>query len=195
VIPRPGLERNLVNIGQFVLKGAQVATMGRHPRLNSILATARVKPVLYIEFRKDGHSNDPGPWWAANEGERFADDAQTSVFSLARHKARNDSVVTQHAPYDGIECAAATSDNYRQLKLFRRCVSTGSAGDYVEKPDRQQLVDIRHQRHAGRGRPAFEPDGSQELRDMQVQDPRWSAAQGIEVTTVRRPDKVVLADR
>jgi murein hydrolase activator len=26
--------------------------------------------VLYIEFRKDGTPIDPGPWWAASEGEK-----------------------------------------------------------------------------------------------------------------------------
>jgi len=26
--------------------------------------------VLYVEFRKDGVPVDPGPWWAAGEGEK-----------------------------------------------------------------------------------------------------------------------------
>jgi septal ring factor EnvC (AmiA/AmiB activator) len=27
-------------------------------------------PVLYIEFRKDGGSIDPGPWWAKSQSEK-----------------------------------------------------------------------------------------------------------------------------
>jgi murein hydrolase activator len=26
--------------------------------------------VLYVEFRKDGSSIDPGPWWAKSQGEK-----------------------------------------------------------------------------------------------------------------------------
>lgn len=65
-----GMERISVSIGQFVLTGEPVATMGTTPRIASILAAAPSKPVLYIEFRKDGTPIDPGPWWAANEGEK-----------------------------------------------------------------------------------------------------------------------------
>ena len=36
----------------------------------SILAAAPSQPVLYIEFRKDNAPIDPGPWWAASEGEK-----------------------------------------------------------------------------------------------------------------------------
>jgi murein hydrolase activator len=66
-----GMERISVNIGQFVLTGEPVATMGTSAsQVASILATAPSQPVLYIEFRKDGTPIDPGPWWAANEGEK-----------------------------------------------------------------------------------------------------------------------------
>ena len=65
-----GMERISVNIGQFVLTGEPVATMGTTSRVASILATNASQPVLYIEFRKDGTPIDPGPWWAANEGEK-----------------------------------------------------------------------------------------------------------------------------
>lgn len=66
-----GMERISVNIGQFVLTGEPVATMGTSTaQVASILATAPSQPVLYIEFRKDGTPIDPGPWWAANEGEK-----------------------------------------------------------------------------------------------------------------------------
>jgi septal ring factor EnvC (AmiA/AmiB activator) len=66
-----GMERISVNIGQFVLTGEPVATMGTTSQVASILAAANAsQPVLYIEFRKDGTPIDPGPWWAANEGEK-----------------------------------------------------------------------------------------------------------------------------
>ncbi len=65
-----GMERISVNIGQFVQTGEPVATMGRTSQVASILATNASQPVLYVEFRKDGTPIDPGPWWAANEGEK-----------------------------------------------------------------------------------------------------------------------------
>jgi septal ring factor EnvC (AmiA/AmiB activator) len=65
-----GMERISVNIGQFVLTGEPVATMGTTSQVASVLATTASRPVLYIEFRKDGTPIDPGPWWAANEGEK-----------------------------------------------------------------------------------------------------------------------------
>jgi septal ring factor EnvC (AmiA/AmiB activator) len=65
-----GMERISVNIGQFVLTGEPVATMGTTSQVASIFATNASQPVLYVEFRKDGTPIDPGPWWAANEGEK-----------------------------------------------------------------------------------------------------------------------------
>jgi septal ring factor EnvC (AmiA/AmiB activator) len=65
-----GMERISVSIGQFVLTGEPVATMGSTSQIASVLATNSTQPVLYIEFRKDGTPIDPGPWWAANEGEK-----------------------------------------------------------------------------------------------------------------------------
>src|SRR5450432_102586 len=66
-----GMERISVNIGQFVLTGEPVATMGTTTsQVASIHATNASQPVLYVEFRKDGTPIDPGPWWAANEGEK-----------------------------------------------------------------------------------------------------------------------------
>ena len=49
-----GMERISVNIGQFVLTGEPVATMGSTSQVASILATTASQPVLYVEFRKDG---------------------------------------------------------------------------------------------------------------------------------------------
>ncbi len=65
-----GMERISVNIGQFILTGEPVATMGTTSQVASIVAANASEPVLYIEFRKDGTPIDPGPWWAASEGEK-----------------------------------------------------------------------------------------------------------------------------
>lgn len=65
-----GMERISVNIGQFVVTGEPVATMGATSQIASILAAASSQPVLYVEFRKDGTPIDSGPWWAASEGEK-----------------------------------------------------------------------------------------------------------------------------
>src|ERR1700674_4157930 len=65
-----GMERISVNIGQFVLTGEPVATMGSTSQVASVIAANASQPVLYVEFRKDGTPIDPGPWWAANEGEK-----------------------------------------------------------------------------------------------------------------------------
>ncbi len=65
-----GMERISVNIGQFVLTGEPVGTMGSAAQVASVLAAAPSQPVLYIEFRKDNTPIDPGPWWTASEGEK-----------------------------------------------------------------------------------------------------------------------------
>src|SRR6202008_849702 len=65
-----GMERISVNIGQFVLTGEPVATLGTNSQGASLLPTAASQPVLYVEFRKDGTPIDSGPWWATNEGEK-----------------------------------------------------------------------------------------------------------------------------
>jgi septal ring factor EnvC (AmiA/AmiB activator) len=65
-----GMERISVNLGQFVQTGEPVATMGTTSQVASVLATNVSQPVLYVEFRKDSIPIDPGPWWAANEGEK-----------------------------------------------------------------------------------------------------------------------------
>jgi murein hydrolase activator len=65
-----GMERISVDLGQFVLTGEPVATMGGGPRSAAAIATGSSQPVLYIEFRKDGSPVDPGPWWAASGSEK-----------------------------------------------------------------------------------------------------------------------------
>ena len=66
-----GMERINVEVGQFVLAGEPVAIMGETAA--SPLATGAVEtsdPVLYIEFKKDGGSIDPAPWWAKIQSEK-----------------------------------------------------------------------------------------------------------------------------
>lgn len=75
-----GMERISVDLGQFVLTGEPVAVMGNGPQVASAQvaagqiatglaagASGPSQPVLYIEFRKDGASIDPGPWWAGSQ--------------------------------------------------------------------------------------------------------------------------------
>lgn len=66
-----GMERIDVQLGQFVLAGEPVAVMASQ-RLASVGAAdlGASEPVLYIEFRKDGVSIDPAPWWAASNVEK-----------------------------------------------------------------------------------------------------------------------------
>jgi septal ring factor EnvC (AmiA/AmiB activator) len=65
-----GMERITVDVGQFVLTGEPVAVMGSVPRMPSAAAVSSSRPILFIEFRKDGNSIDPSPWWAATEDEK-----------------------------------------------------------------------------------------------------------------------------
>jgi len=65
-----GMDRISVDLGQFVLAGEPVALMGNGSQIAAIMASGSSQPVLYIEFRKDGLPVDPGPWWAAGEGEK-----------------------------------------------------------------------------------------------------------------------------
>jgi len=65
-----GMERISVDLGQFVLTGEPVASMGGGPQSAAAVATGSSQPILYIEFRKDGAPVDPSPWWAANDSEK-----------------------------------------------------------------------------------------------------------------------------
>ena len=65
-----GMDQISVDVGQFVLTGEPVATMGSGTQVAATLASGSNQPVLYVEFRKDGTPVDPSPWWAASEGEK-----------------------------------------------------------------------------------------------------------------------------
>jgi septal ring factor EnvC (AmiA/AmiB activator) len=64
-----GLERISVELGQFVLAGEPVGVMGGGATLGQsfIASGPSDRSVLYVEFRKDGNSIDPTPWWASAE--------------------------------------------------------------------------------------------------------------------------------
>jgi septal ring factor EnvC (AmiA/AmiB activator) len=51
-----------VRLGQFVLAGEPIAVMGNSATPSQGGDGSR--PVLYVEFRKDGRPIDPDPWWA-----------------------------------------------------------------------------------------------------------------------------------
>lgn len=65
-----GMDKITVELGQFVLSGEPVAVMGRGPQLVSSASLGTAQPILYVEFRKDGNSIDPAPWWATSESEK-----------------------------------------------------------------------------------------------------------------------------
>jgi septal ring factor EnvC (AmiA/AmiB activator) len=70
-----GLDRIDVDLGQFVLAGEPVGVMGGRVLARTdgsgVSGDAPVDngPALYVEFRKDGSSIDPAPWWAGREDE------------------------------------------------------------------------------------------------------------------------------
>jgi septal ring factor EnvC (AmiA/AmiB activator) len=74
------MDRISVNVGQFVLTGEPIAIMiggalgngsqAAATQVTANFASGADKPVLYVEFRKDGAPIDPSPWWAASKGEK-----------------------------------------------------------------------------------------------------------------------------
>ncbi len=63
-----GMERINVEVGQFVLAGEPVATMGAGAaKTAAAIAIGAAQPILYVEFRKDGAAIDPSPWWAKSD--------------------------------------------------------------------------------------------------------------------------------
>lgn len=69
-----GMEKINVQPGQFVLVGEPIGTMGAQRIASTGLVDVNTtKPILYVEFRKDGNSIDPAPWWSVNNKERTTD--------------------------------------------------------------------------------------------------------------------------
>ena len=66
-----GMDRINVGVGQFVLAGEPVGSMGAgSARTAAAAAIGAAQPILYIELRKDGAAIDPGPWWAKTDIEK-----------------------------------------------------------------------------------------------------------------------------
>jgi len=60
-----GLGDISVDLGQFVLLGEPVGTMGSRTIGQTVTTSAGVsRPTLYIEFRNQDQTLDPAPWWA-----------------------------------------------------------------------------------------------------------------------------------
>lgn len=62
-----GMAKITVDLGQSVVMGEPVAIMGGGPPTAAVPAPGFSEPILYIEFRRNGDSIDPAPWWAATE--------------------------------------------------------------------------------------------------------------------------------
>lgn len=56
-----GMDQISVEVGQFVLAGEPVGSMGDR---GAGPGGSEGDPTLYVEFKKDGGSIDPEPWWA-----------------------------------------------------------------------------------------------------------------------------------
>ena len=66
-----GMEKTSVTVGQFVLSGEPIGTMGSGAaRTAAAIAIGATAPILYVEFRKDGSAIDPSPWWAQPDMQR-----------------------------------------------------------------------------------------------------------------------------
>lgn len=66
-----GMQRIDVSLNQFVLLGEPVAVMGETAEAAATLVgSGSGEPVLFIEFRKDGVSIDPAPWWMKPQSEK-----------------------------------------------------------------------------------------------------------------------------
>jgi septal ring factor EnvC (AmiA/AmiB activator) len=51
--------------GQFVRAGEPVGVMGSEPARGTMIGDSmdETRPILYVEFRKNGSAVDPSPWW------------------------------------------------------------------------------------------------------------------------------------
>lgn len=66
-----GMQRIDVSLNQFVLSGEPVASMGETAEAAAMnVGSGTGEPVLYVEFRKDGVSIDPAPWWIKPQSEK-----------------------------------------------------------------------------------------------------------------------------
>ncbi|WP_421762096.1 murein hydrolase activator EnvC family protein [Devosia sp.] len=62
-----GLDKVDVNLGQFVMMGEPVGSMGSQTIGRTVATSAGVsRPTLYIEMRKNNEPVDPTGWWSAS---------------------------------------------------------------------------------------------------------------------------------
>jgi len=65
-----GMDQINVEVGQFVLAGEPVGNMGEGSAVQPVMSGDGSDPILYVEFKKDGGSIDPEPWWAKSPSEK-----------------------------------------------------------------------------------------------------------------------------
>ena len=71
-----GMGRINVSLGQSVLAGEPVGTMGEARLASAVsIGSETTAPELYVEFRKDGKPVDPAPWWAESYSGRTGNDS------------------------------------------------------------------------------------------------------------------------
>jgi septal ring factor EnvC (AmiA/AmiB activator) len=71
-----GMGRISVSLGQSVLAGEPVGTMGEARLASAVaLVDGNAEPELYVEFRKNGKPVDPTPWWAETYSGRTGNDS------------------------------------------------------------------------------------------------------------------------
>ena len=71
-----GMEKTHVQPGQFVLMGEPIGSMGvQRVVTTGLVDVTSTRPILYVEFRKDGKSIDSSPWWADNNLKRVSNDS------------------------------------------------------------------------------------------------------------------------
>ena len=68
-----GMKEISVDIGQSVRAGEPVGIMGKGPSSVTLLGDQiqEARPVLYVEFRKNGEAIDSAPWWIGGTKEAF----------------------------------------------------------------------------------------------------------------------------
>jgi septal ring factor EnvC (AmiA/AmiB activator) len=66
-----GLAGVTADTGQFVRAGEPVGVMGDNPAPGTLTGDRLqdLRPVLYIEFRKNGEAIDSSPWWIGGSRE------------------------------------------------------------------------------------------------------------------------------
>ena len=68
-----GMKEISADIGQSVRAGEPVGIMGKGPSSVTLLGdqVQEARPVLYVEFRKNGEAVDSAPWWIGGTKEAF----------------------------------------------------------------------------------------------------------------------------